>query len=101
MDLDYMMPIRSPRAGWEIFEQEFEAAYKYGGLWVPVVHPFVTGRLSRWDVVAQFLERVLDQADVWFAPMEEIAAHIENVVAEGVFDARHIKMPQYNSAVKF
>lgn len=101
MDLDYMMPIRSPRAGWEIFEQEFEAAYKYGGLWVPVVHPFVTGRLSRWDVVAQFLERVLDQADVWFAPMEEIAAHIENVVAEGVFDARRIKMPQYNSAVKF
>ena len=30
MDLDYMMPIRSPGAGWEIFEQEFEAAYKYG-----------------------------------------------------------------------
>ena len=101
MDLDYMMPIRSPRAGWEIFEQEFEAAYKYGGLWVPVCHPFVTGRLSRWDTVTQFLERVLDRADVWFAPMEEIAAHIESVVAEGSFDARRVRMPPYDSAVEF
>ena len=35
--------------------QEFESAYRHGGLWVPVVHPFASGRLSRWDVFAQFL----------------------------------------------
>ena len=28
MDLDYMMPIRSPEAGWAPFVQEFEAAYR-------------------------------------------------------------------------
>jgi len=101
MDLDYMMPIRSPRSGWDIFVQEFEAAYKYGGLWVPVVHPFVTGRLARWEVVAHFLESLIDRGDVWLAPMEEIAAHMEQVINDGDFQARRVKMPQYNSAVKW
>ena len=31
-DLDYMMPVRAPRTGFEIFKQEFDVAYKYGGL---------------------------------------------------------------------
>lgn len=100
MDLDYMMPIRAPRTGWEPFEQEFEAAYRHGGLWVPVVHPFATGRLSRWEVVAQFLETVLTRGDVWFAPMEEIAAHIEAVIANGEYSPRRVVMPQYDAAVK-
>ena len=65
------------------------------------INKYVTGRLSRWDTVTQFLERVLDQADVWFAPMEEIAAHIESVVADGAFNARRVKMPPYDSAVEF
>lgn len=49
-DLDYMMPIRSPQSGVAIFEQEFVSAYRAGALWVPVLHPFVTGRLARWHV---------------------------------------------------
>ena len=99
MDLDYMMPIRAPRTGWEPFTQEFEAAYRYGGLWVPVVHPFATGRLARWDVVAGFLEEVLNRGDVWFAPMEEIAAHVENVTLDGTYTPRRVTMPQYSEAV--
>jgi hypothetical protein len=35
MDLDYMMPIRAPEQGFAIFAQEFEAAYRHGGLWIP------------------------------------------------------------------
>lgn len=99
MDLDYMMPIRSPKTGWEPFAQEFESAYRHGGLWVPVVHPFATGRLSRWEVVADFLEKVLSRGDVWFAPMEKIAAHIEIVTAEGSYVPRRVSMPQYNKPV--
>lgn len=30
MDLGYMMPIRSPKTGWDPFAQEFEAAYRSG-----------------------------------------------------------------------
>ena len=32
LSLLFGQPGRSPHAGWEIFEQEFEAAYKYGEL---------------------------------------------------------------------
>ncbi len=99
MDLDYMMPIRSPKTGWEPFEQEFEVAYRHGGLWIPVVHPFATGRLSRWEVVSDFLEKTLSRGDVWFASMEEIAAHIEIVTANGTYEPRRVSMPQYNAPV--
>jgi peptidoglycan/xylan/chitin deacetylase (PgdA/CDA1 family) len=99
-DLDYMMPVRAPRAGFEIFRQEFEAAYLYGGLWVPVVHPFATGRLARWHVVAEFLEEVLARGNVWFAPMEEIAAHVAKVTREGSYSPRRVAMPQYDGPVR-
>ena len=99
IDLDYMMPIRSPRSGWEIFEQEFEAAYEFGGLWVPVVHPFATGRLSRWRVVRQFLVNILEHNDVWFAPMEDIADHVKRVTESGDWQPRIDTIPYYNSTV--
>lgn len=98
-DLDYMMPIRAPSQGWETFAQEFEAAYHYGGLWIPVVHPFVTGRLARWHVVAEFLRTVLDKGDVWFAPMEEIAAHVKREIEAGRYLPRVEKLPQYQQPI--
>ncbi len=100
MDLDYMMPIRAPETGWRAFVEEFEAAYLYGGLWVPVLHPFATGRLARWEVVRKFLEAVLTRGDVWFAPMEEIAAHVEAVTASGEYKPRRVTMPQYDAPIK-
>ena len=100
MDLDYMMPIRAPSDGWRPFVEEFEAAYAYGGLWVPVVHPFATGRLSRWIVVRAFLEKVLARGHVWFAPMEEIAAHVTKVVEDGSWTPRIDTVPFYDVPVK-
>ena len=100
IDLDYMMPIRSPRSGFDVFRQEFEAAYTFGGLWVPVVHPFATGRLSRWMVVHEFLEQVLDRGDVWFARMEEIAAHVANLVSTGEYNPRIDRLPYYDGPVR-
>jgi peptidoglycan/xylan/chitin deacetylase (PgdA/CDA1 family) len=100
MDLDYMMPIRAPSDGWRAFAEEFEAAYTYGGLWVPVVHPFATGRLSRWIVVQSFLEQVLSRRDVWFAPMEKIAAHVTKVVEEGSWTPRIDTVPFYDVPVR-
>jgi len=100
MDLDYMMPIRAPSDGWRAFAEEFEAAYAYGGLWVPVVHPFATGRLSRWIEVRKFLEHVLSRGDVWFAPMEEIAAHVTKVVNDGSWTPRIDSVPFYDAPVR-
>ena len=99
IDLDYMMPIRAPRAGWEIFAQEFEAAYEFGGLWVPVVHPFATARLARWNIVNRYLADIRQHKDVWFAPMEDIAAHVKQVVKKGDWQPRKDEIPYYRSAV--
>ncbi len=100
MDLDYMMPIRSPKNGWQIFVEEFETAYRYNGLWVPVIHPFATGRLSRWHEVAKFIETALNRGDVWFAPMEQIARHVQQVTDAGTYTPRVVQMPQYKQAVQ-
>jgi peptidoglycan/xylan/chitin deacetylase (PgdA/CDA1 family) len=95
IDLDYMMPVRAPHAGLQAFVEEFDACYKYGGLWVPVLHPFATGRLARWDAMAQFIEGLVARGDVWFAPMEDIAAHVKRVVAEGAWTPLRESIPQY------
>jgi peptidoglycan-N-acetylglucosamine deacetylase len=98
-DLHYLMPIRAPNRGFEIFIQEFEAAHRYGGLWVPVSHPFATGRLARWHEVASFLERVLDRRDIWFAPMEEIASHEKGLIDSGAHTPHIEKLPQYQDSM--
>ena len=99
-DLDYMMPIRAPEQGLLPFVQEFEAAYAYGGLWVPVVHPFATGRLARWHHWHRFLQTMLACGDVWFAPMEEIAAHVQRLVTSGTWQPRIDRLPYYDAPVR-
>ncbi len=98
-DLHYMMPVRAPRQGFEIYRQEFEAAYAYGGLWMPVVHPFATGRLARWHVFAEFLAELVAQGDVWFAPLEEIAAHVKGLIEQGKYAPRIETIPQYEEPI--
>ena len=51
-DLDYMFQIVAPDRAMEVFMAEFEALRACpGGLWIGVWHPFVSGRLSRWQRV--------------------------------------------------
>ena len=100
MDLNYMMPIRAASAGWQVFVEEFEAAYAYGGLWVPVVHPFATGRMARWRVVEAFLHDATSRGDVWFARMEDIAVHVNKCVEDGTWAPRVDDIPYYTSPVR-
>lgn len=74
-ELDYVMPVRSPSEGVKAFIEEFEAMHEAGGFWMPVLHPFLTGRLARWREMERHLERIVEQGDVWLAPMKEIAEH--------------------------
>ena len=76
MDLDYMMPIKAASRAVEVYQDEFDAMYEYGGLLVGVWHPFATGRLARWRKVAGLLEYMKSKGDVWFARMEDIARHV-------------------------
>jgi peptidoglycan/xylan/chitin deacetylase (PgdA/CDA1 family) len=74
-DFGYMLPIASPARAMEVFRAEFDAHWKYGGLWNAVWHPFVSGRMARCDAIESLIAYMLDKGGVWFATMAEIAAH--------------------------
>ena len=98
-EFEYMMPIRPPARAMEVFRAEVEAAYTYGGLWVSVWHPFVSGRLSRALEVARLIEDLLDRGDVWLASLKDIAEHIRSVIESGTYRPRVDTVPYYSGPV--
>lgn len=98
-ELDYMVPVKAPRAGIENYQDEFEAQHAHGGMFVGVWHPFLTGRLSRWHHIEKMLLEWRERGDVWFAPMEEIAAHALACEQAGTFRPRVTTLPFYTEPV--
>ncbi|MEL6197466.1 MAG: polysaccharide deacetylase [Pseudomonadota bacterium] len=98
-EIGYMMPVAAPSAGLAGFWEEFEAAYDAGGFFMLVVHPFLTGRLARWRLVEQWLERTLAERDVWFARLEDIADHLDGLVAAGTWQPRVERLPYFSKPV--
>ena len=97
IDLNYMFQIMAPDRAMEVFMAEFEAMRTAGGgLWIAVWHPFVSGRLSRWLRVEKMIEYMLGTGDVWFARMEDIAAHINKTRQSGQYKPRVDKLPYYD-----
>jgi peptidoglycan-N-acetylglucosamine deacetylase len=88
VDLNFQMPVQSPAHAWETWWDEFEAMWEYGGLWAPVWHPFLSGRLARWRYTHAMIGRMLDKGGVWFAPMRDIAAHVQRCIADGTWAPR-------------
>ncbi len=82
------MPIQSAARAWEAWWEEFEAMWEFGGLWVPVWHPFLSGRLARWRHTHAMIGRMLAKGQVWFAPMREIAAHVTGCMSDGTWTPR-------------
>ena len=98
-EIGYKMPVMSPRRGLEASFEEFEAQYEAGGLWIGIWHPFLTGRLARWRVVEHWLEEVLSRGDVWFAPLEEIAAYAASQEAEDTWQPHREPAAPYTHPV--
>jgi peptidoglycan/xylan/chitin deacetylase (PgdA/CDA1 family) len=94
-EIGYMMPVKSPTDGLAASFEEFEAQYEAGGFWMGIWHPFLTGRLARWRVVETWLENVLATKNVWFAPLEQIAAHVDNLVESGSYKIRTEDLPYF------
>ena len=95
-EIGYMMPVRAPSTGLQAFFEEFEAQYEAGGFWMPILHPFLTGRLARWSQMEKWLEDILNTRDVWFAPLEEIAAHVQSLRDAGTYAPRTDELPYYD-----
>lgn len=98
-EFDYVMPIRSPDEAFAIYDAELAAARKHGGLVVTVWHPFVTGRLSRLDRMARWLEEQIEAGDVWITSLEDIAAHARACEAAGLWSPRRHAFPYYDEPV--
>lgn len=88
IELAFQMPIQSARRAWETWWEEFEAMWAHGGLWVPVWHPFLSGRLARWSHTHGMIGKILEKGRVWLAPMRDIAAHVQRCIAAGTWTPR-------------
>ncbi|MSP67883.1 MAG: polysaccharide deacetylase [Alphaproteobacteria bacterium] len=98
-DFNYRMPISAPARANEVFRTEFDAAWKYGGLWISVWHPFVTGRLSRLDAMVELMEYMVAKGGVWFARLDQISDHVRALVAAGTWQPRRERLPLYQSPI--
>ena len=90
-EFGYMLPIAAPARAMEVFRAEFDAAWRHGGLWTAVWHPFVSGRLARCDAIA--LEYMLEKGGVWLAPLHDIAAHVRHLIESGTWTPRRDTIP--------
>jgi peptidoglycan/xylan/chitin deacetylase (PgdA/CDA1 family) len=95
IELQYTMTIRSPDEAFAVYQAEFESAWRHGGLWIGVWHPWLTARLARAERLVDFIRVILAKGDVWIAPMEEIARHVRRAIDDGRYEARKIEMPYY------
>jgi peptidoglycan/xylan/chitin deacetylase (PgdA/CDA1 family) len=98
-DLAYMMQPKSPAEGMAGYREEFDAMWEYGGLWIAVWHPFLSGRLAICAAVAKLIEYMHNQGQVWFAALEDIAAHVRRVIADGTWTPRIDRLPYYDGPI--
>ncbi len=56
-----------------IWQAEFRAIYRWGGLYNLIMHPQATGRPSRIDMLRQHIAYIRGYPGVWFATGEDVA----------------------------
>lgn len=98
-EIGYMMPVKAPSEGLAAFWEEFEAAYEAGGFFMPILHPFLTGRLARWRQVDACLEKIRAERDVWFCRLEDVADHLDALKASGDWGPRIEHLPYFDGPV--
>jgi len=74
--------IESPNKVREMWQLEWEALAKAGGIFILTNHPFLSGRPSRAQSLDIFIKAVLADPKVWVAPLGEIAKHVRSLNLE-------------------
>ncbi|WP_411826679.1 polysaccharide deacetylase family protein [Luteolibacter sp. AS25] len=59
---------------YDLWWREFEAMHQYGCCFVLTLHPWISGRPSRVQLLERLINDMKDKGDVWFAQGHEIAA---------------------------
>ena len=75
------------------------AAWEYGGLWVSVWHPFLSGRLARAHAIKNLIQYMHDKGQVWFATLDEIARHVQGLIESGEWSPRIDRLPYYDGPI--
>ena len=96
---DYLMKISSPRQALEVYQAEFDALWEFGGLWVSVWHPAVSGRPAQALAIERLILHMQSKGDVWFATLGEISDHVKRLVADGEWQPRTERIPFYSEPV--
>jgi peptidoglycan/xylan/chitin deacetylase (PgdA/CDA1 family) len=98
-DFATTMPIKSTAQASEVFREEFDAAWEFGGLWISVWHPFLSGRLARARAVRELIRYMHKKGQVWFATLEDIAAHVRRLMRVGAWSPRVDRLPYYEGPI--
>jgi peptidoglycan-N-acetylglucosamine deacetylase len=67
-------PHTRPRDVLEIWKDEFDEAYRAGGVFQLTMHPHVIGHRSRLVVLRELLDHIESHPDIWYATHAELAA---------------------------
>jgi peptidoglycan/xylan/chitin deacetylase (PgdA/CDA1 family) len=81
----YHMTTRAPARALEVFAAELSAARRHGGLWIAVWHPFVSGRLARFDAVLALVDELLADESVWLTTLADVERHVGELRASGAW----------------
>lgn len=65
-----------PRTLTDAWLAEYESARREGRHTSFTMHPEVIGRAARFEQLERFVERLVGDGDVWFARLDEVAAHV-------------------------
>ncbi|MER7092571.1 polysaccharide deacetylase family protein [Streptomyces althioticus] len=82
-------PYSRPRDVGEIWRDEFDAAYREGGVFQLTLHPHVIGHRSRLVVLRELLDHIKAHHDVWFATHAQLADTARTVL-DGTAGARPV-----------
>jgi peptidoglycan/xylan/chitin deacetylase (PgdA/CDA1 family) len=63
----------------QIWKEEFDGLYHYGGLFTTTFHPNLTGRPGRLRMMYRLLRYMRSFDDVWWATCEDMARYVRSV----------------------
>jgi peptidoglycan/xylan/chitin deacetylase (PgdA/CDA1 family) len=67
----------SPEAIFKVYQDEFDLAYREGGMLMLTFHPHIVGRRSRMVHLEKLVAYMKGKPGVWFATAEQIANHVK------------------------
>jgi peptidoglycan/xylan/chitin deacetylase (PgdA/CDA1 family) len=79
-------PPTSPAALFDAWRFEFDAVANAGGLFMITVHPWMSGRASRTEMLRRLFDHVNDQADIWWTTAGAVARWHRGLAGAGAFD---------------